>query len=42
MRDINLNSIYLQRYIMSHFSSKFRLFEDAAQHKSLNECSEVK
>ncbi len=42
MCDVNLNSIYLQRYIMSHFSSKFRLCEDAALHKSVNECSEVK
>ncbi len=25
MWDVNLNCIYLQRYIMSHFSSKFRL-----------------
>ncbi len=25
MRDVNLNCIYLQRYIMSQFSSKFGL-----------------
>ncbi len=38
VRDVNLNCIYLQRYMMSHSSVR----EDVAQRKSMNECSEVK
>ncbi len=38
VRDVNLNCIYLQTYIMSHSSVR----EDVAQRKSINECSEVK
>ncbi len=38
VRDVNLNCIYLQTYIMSHSS----VHEDVAQRKSINECSEVK
>ncbi len=38
VRDVNLNCIYLQRYMISHSSVR----EDVAQRKSMNECSEVK
>ncbi len=38
VRDVNLNCIYLQRYMMSH---KFGC-EDVGQRKSMNECSKVK
>ncbi len=38
VQDVNLNCIYLQRYMMSHSSVR----EDVAQRKSKNECSEIK
>ncbi len=38
VRDVNLNCIYLQPYMMSHSSVR----KDVAQRKSINECSEVK
>ncbi len=38
VRDVNLNCIYLQRYMMSHSSVR----EYVAQCKSMNESSEVK
>ncbi len=38
VRDVNLNCIYLQTYMMSHSSVR----KDVAQRKSINECSEVK
>ncbi len=38
VRDVNLNCIYLQTYMMSHSSVR----KDVAQRKSMNECSEVK